>query len=60
MSKRVNDGEPKKDWPKSEEASPPLLGEKLIAQLQNAVRAAQRGRVPDSHPASRGTSDKEF
>jgi len=47
MSNRASDGRPKKDLPMTEEATPPLLSEKLIAQLQGAVGAAQRKRMPD-------------
>lgn len=55
MAKKSPDGRPRKDPPTTEEATPPLLSKKLIAQLQGAVRAAQRKRMPDPNdaPASR-------
>jgi hypothetical protein len=52
MSKLADGGEPKKVRPTAEESSPPLLSEKLIAQLQGAVSAAQRKRMSDPHDAS--------
>ena len=52
MSKRTYDGTSRKDRPPTEEAAPPLLSEKLIAQLQGAVSAAQRRRKPDPGEAS--------
>jgi hypothetical protein len=50
MSKRANGGKPRTERP--EESQPPLLSEKLIAQLQDAVNAAQRKRMPDINDAS--------
>jgi hypothetical protein len=47
MSKRENGCERKKGRPMPREAAPPLLSDKLIAQLQHAVSAAQRKRMPD-------------
>ncbi len=47
MPKISPDGKPRKDRPTTEEATPPLLSKKLIAQLQGAVRAAQRKRMAD-------------
>jgi hypothetical protein len=35
--------------PKKEFGTPPVLGEKLIAQLQGAVNAAQRKRLSQSN-----------
>ena len=54
MAKKSPDGRPRKDPPTTEEATPPLLSKKLIAQLQGAVRAAQRKRTadPGDPPAS--------
>jgi hypothetical protein len=46
MPKRTNGGSPKKDPPIIDGPTPPLLSEKLIAQLQGAVRAAQRKQMP--------------
>jgi hypothetical protein len=56
MSKGANDGRPKEDRPMTEEATPLPLSEKLIAQLQNAVSAAQRKRIPDPNDASASQS----
>jgi hypothetical protein len=44
MTKRANGREPQKTCPTTEESAPPLLSEKLVAQLQGAVSAAQRKR----------------
>ncbi len=52
MSKETNDGRPKERRPKTEQATPPPLSEKLIAKLQIAVSAAQRKRMPDPSDAS--------
>jgi len=60
MSKRENDCEPKKAGPMPGEAAPPLLSDKLIAQLQNAVSAAQRKRMSDRNDSARGPSEKEI
>jgi hypothetical protein len=56
MSKGTNDGRPKEDRPKTGEATPPPLSEKLIAKLQMAVGAAQRKRMPDPVDDSAGES----
>jgi hypothetical protein len=45
-----------KDRPMTEEATPPLLSEKLIAQLQGAVDAAQRKQLPQPNDASASRS----
>jgi hypothetical protein len=45
MAKRANGSEPQKDRREIGEASPPLLSEKLIAQLQGAVNAARSRRM---------------
>jgi hypothetical protein len=52
MSKRASDGRSQKDRPTTEEAAPPLLSEKLIAQLQGAVSAAQRRRKSEPNDTS--------
>ena len=52
MSKRANGGKPKTDGPITGEKAPPLLSEKLIAQMQSAVSAAQRKRMPGLDEAS--------
>jgi hypothetical protein len=44
--------------PKKEFGTPPLLGDKLIAQLQGAVNAAQRKRL--SQPNERTDSADDF
>jgi hypothetical protein len=46
MPKRTSDTRPKQPRPKAGEPTPPFLSEKLIAQLQGAVSAAQRKRIP--------------
>jgi hypothetical protein len=52
MSKRAKDSESKRSRPRTEESAPPLLSDKLIAQLQGAVSAAQRKRTSDPNEAS--------
>jgi hypothetical protein len=52
MANRANRSEPRKDRPETEEASPPLLSDKLIAQLQSAVSAARSRRMPVRDDAS--------
>jgi hypothetical protein len=52
MPKRTNDGRPEEGYPMTEQATPMPLSEELIAKLQNAVRAAQRKRMPDPTDAS--------
>jgi hypothetical protein len=46
MPKKMIDGAQKSDRPTFGDGAPPLLSEKLIAQLQGAVEAAQRKRTP--------------
>jgi hypothetical protein len=60
MSKTVSDGRLKKDRPMLVENAPPLLSEKLIAQLQGAVSNALRKRMPASKdaPAARSAEKK--
>jgi hypothetical protein len=60
LKKNANGGEPKKDRPITGETSPPHLSEKFIAQLQGAVRAAQRKRIPDPDTATVRSPEKEF
>jgi hypothetical protein len=50
MLRKVKGGEPMKDQPTKVEATPPLLSEKLIAQLQSAVGAAQKRRSSNQEP----------
>lgn len=54
MSKSANGGEPQQDGSMTGGPSPPLLSEKIIAQLQNAVSAAQRKRMPDPNDPPAG------
>jgi hypothetical protein len=49
MSKRTRDGGPKRSSLIAGEPTPQYLSEKLIAELQGAVNAAQRKRMPHSH-----------
>ena len=49
MSKRTRHGRLKRPSSIAGEPTPPLLSEKLIAELQGAVNAAQRKRMPHSH-----------
>ena len=56
MSKRASRGIAKKACPMTEEATPPPLSKKLIAQLQGAVKAAQRKRLADPGEAPAGQS----
>jgi hypothetical protein len=60
MSKRENAGEPKKDRPMPGQAAPPLLSDKLIAQLQNAVSAAQRKHMPDRDDSTARSPEKKL
>lgn len=59
MSKRENGCEPKKNRPMPKQAAPPLLSDKLIAQLQNAVSAAQRKRMPDRNDSTARSPERE-
>jgi hypothetical protein len=54
MSKRTREDGPKESSSIAGEPTPPFLSEKLIAQLQGAVNAAQRKRIP--HSNDRGES----
>ena len=46
MPKKTTDGAGLNDRPNADESAPPLLSDKLISQLQQAVEAAQRKRMP--------------
>jgi hypothetical protein len=61
MPKKTSDGKPTKSLPENREATPPLLSEKLIAQLQKAVGSAHRKRSAERADA-RGSSplDKDL
>jgi hypothetical protein len=48
MFKRTRDGKPKRSSIIAGEPTPQFLSEKLIAELQGAVIAAQRKRTRDS------------
>jgi hypothetical protein len=54
MFKRTREDGPKESSSIAGEPTPPLLSEKLIAQLQGAVNAAQRKRMPRAKPVSSG------
>jgi hypothetical protein len=49
MSKRTRDGRPERSSLVAGEPTPQYLSEKLIAELQGAVNAAQRKQMPHSH-----------
>jgi hypothetical protein len=49
MSKRTRHGRLKRSSSIAGEPTPLFLSEKLIAELQGAVNAAQRKRMPHSH-----------
>jgi len=51
MSKRTREGRPEQSDSNLGEPIPPLLSEKLIAELHGAVNAAQRKRM--SHPVDK-------
>jgi hypothetical protein len=64
MPKKTTHGRSEKGRPITAEStpaepSPPLLSEKLIAQLQQAVEVAQRRRMPRD-VAERNSADNEF
>ena len=58
MSKRANGGEPKRGRLTNGEAAPPLLSEKLIAQLQSAVGAAASRIAERSSRGGGGTGQQ--
>jgi hypothetical protein len=60
MAKTEKGNDPKKDRATTTEVSPPLLSEKLIAQLQNAVGAARSKRIADRDDASARSPEKEL
>jgi hypothetical protein len=57
MSKKTRDGRLKESGSNVREAAPPLLSEKLIAELQGSVNAAQRKRMPHSNGRSESRMD---
>jgi hypothetical protein len=52
MFKRTREDGPKESSSIAGEPTPPFLSETLIAQLQGAVNAAQRKRMPHSNDKS--------
>lgn len=60
MPKKTSDEKPKRSRLNAGEPTPPLLSEKLIAQLQGAVNAAQRTRIAKPIDTSESKSGNEF
>jgi hypothetical protein len=60
MAKTEKGNDPKKDRQTTTEVSPPLLSEKLIAQFQNAVRAARNKRIASHEDAPARSPEKEL
>lgn len=61
MSNKNSDSKPKKQASMAEGPAPPPLSEELIAQLQGAVRAAQRKRMPKpAGTTQQSSTDEEF
>jgi hypothetical protein len=60
MPKRASDERHDKSRMSAEEAPPPFLSEKLIAQLQGAVSAAQRKRIPKPNDNADRSVEKDF
>lgn len=61
MSKKTANDRSTQEAANAGEPTPPLLSEKLIAQLQGAVNAAQRKRM--THPSDhdqRRSAEKDF
>jgi hypothetical protein len=61
MFKKTRDGAPKPPGSTTNEPTPPYLSEKLIAELQGAVSAARRKRMP--RPIDKGenrSTEKDF
>jgi hypothetical protein len=59
MPKRISSGKPENGEQMPDGPAPPLLSEKLIAQLQGAVIAAQRKRLPDPVDAPKSKSGEQ-
>jgi hypothetical protein len=57
MFKRTRDGRPKRPSVIAGEPTPQFLSEKLIAELQGAVNAAQRKRMPRAHDKGENRKD---
>jgi len=60
MHKRTSDERHDKSHMSADEAPPPFLSEKLIAQLQGAVSAAQRKRIPKPIDKADRSLEKDF
>jgi len=60
MPKRTSDARQDQSHVSAEEAAPPFLSEKLIAQLQGAVRSAQRKRIPKPIDNADSAVEKDF
>jgi hypothetical protein len=60
MPKRTSDERHDKSHMSDEEAAPPFLSEKLIAQLQGAVSVAQRKRIPKPIDNADRAVEKDF
>jgi hypothetical protein len=60
MPKRTSDERHDKSPLSADEAAPPFLSEKLIAQLQGVVSAAQRKRIPKPIDNADGAAEKDF
>jgi len=61
ISKKTDNDRSKQSASNGGEPTPPLLSDKLIAQLQGAVNAAQRKRM--THPSDhdkRRSAEKDF
>jgi hypothetical protein len=59
MPKKTTHNRTEKGRPTTEEPTPPLLSEKLIAQLQQAVKIAQHRRIPRDVPEG-NSADKDY
>jgi hypothetical protein len=60
MPKKMIDGAPQIGRPTGGDGAPPLLSEKLIAQLQGAVEAAQRRRnAPQANSPQKFATDSK-
>jgi hypothetical protein len=60
MPKRTSDERQDKSPGSADEAAPPFLNEKLIAQLQGAVSVAQRTRIPKPIDNADRAVEKDF
>jgi hypothetical protein len=61
MPKKASNGRPSKNLRETPGPTPPPLSEKLIAQLQGAVRAAQCKRITKSIDACEsGPAEEDF